>query len=85
MPMEDWKLEEYQNMYKLILNRMLVPDPNHAGAYMYPLPIEEEEEEEEEEEDPCEVCIVCVEKYDYKNTGRMCLIHDPRDLRGEEE
>ena len=45
----------------------------------------EEEEEEEEEEDPCDICIVCIEKYDYKNTGKMCLIHDPRDLRGEEE
>ena len=43
------------------------------------------EEEEEDEEDPCDICIVCIEKYDYKNTGKMCLIHDPRDLRGEEE
>ena len=32
------------------------------------------------EEDPCETCIVCVDKYDYKNTGKMCLVHDPRDL-----
>ena len=43
-----------------------------------------EEDFECEEEDPCETCIVCLEKYDYKNTGRMCLVHDPRDLRGEE-
>ena len=40
--------------------------------------------EEEDEEDPCDICIVCIEKYDYKNTGKMCLIHDPRDLRGED-
>ena len=29
--------------------------------------------------DPCKTCIVCVDKYDYNNTGKMCLIHDPRD------
>ena len=45
MPMEDWILEEYQNLYKLISNKMIVPHPDYAGAYMYPLTIEEEEDE----------------------------------------
>ena len=35
--------------------------------------------------DPCKTCIVCVDMFDYNNTGKMCLIHDPRDLRGEKE
>ena len=39
----------------------------------------DDETDYDEEEDPCETCIVCVEKYDYKNTGRMCLTHDPSD------
>lgn len=39
--------------------------------------------EKEEEEDPCENCIVCVEKYNYNETGKMCLDHDPRDLYTE--
>ena len=34
----------------------------------------------DEDEDPCATCIVCVDKYDYNNTGEMCLDHDPRDL-----
>lgn len=29
--------------------------------------------------DPCETCIMCVDKYDYKNTGKMCLVHDPSE------
>jgi hypothetical protein len=39
----------------------------------------------DEDEDPCATCIVCVDKYDYNNTGEMCLDHDPRDLEESDD
>jgi len=33
-PMEGWPLEDYQNLYKLIGNKMLIPHKEYAGGYV---------------------------------------------------
>ena len=83
MPMEDWTLEEYQNLYKLISNKMIVPHPDYAGAYMYPLPIEEEEEEEDEEEE-LHICGKTGREFDMRNQVKGCgeIIDDDNIMIG---
>tara|TARA_B110000208_G_scaffold70668_1_gene91068 strand:- start:51 stop:320 length:270 start_codon:yes stop_codon:yes gene_type:complete len=29
-----------------------------------------------EEEDPSETCIICIDKYNYMETGKCCNLHD---------
>ena len=37
---------------------------------------EESESDYDEEEDPSETCIICIDKYNYMETGKCCNLHD---------
>jgi len=54
MPMEDWTLEEYQKMYKMILNGMLVNHPEYNGAFIFKSYSDDEDSDEYNES--CEDC-----------------------------
>jgi len=66
MPMKDWTLEEYQNLYSMITAGFLVNHPEYNGAFMLKTYLEEEEDDcddcegkcRADETDTCEHCGV---------------------------
>ena len=76
----DLETEDYMcKEIEWICNRTDYPDTDIVECE-YHKDWEDEEESEDEFEDPCKTCIVCVDKFNYNKTGKMCLVHDPIDL-----
>lgn len=53
MPMKDWILEEYQNLYSMITAGFLVNHPEYNGAFMLKTYLEEEEDDCDDCEGKC--------------------------------